>query len=297
MSIDERISEALRRLVAGMGAMRIPADPCDADLVLSDVQTELATLRAQLATVTRERDSWRAQRDEVHAEMERQTQLKREERQAKLDAMRERDEAQAVLRKCHEVAWPRGGDLNGDPVCDLMLMRGTFQAHITTLERERDEARADAARLREALTQVRDAMRATGQEPDGDDDPRRPVASAVWHALDSTPSAEPTPREMRDDAELPLPTGPRPDSERLAWLLSGMPKVGRTSVDLHVFDELRAEVNALRADSTPLLMRVAEAVREACVETADASDEVSRRVAGDLRDLNLAAVVAKAVKP
>lgn len=66
-------------------------------------------------------------------------------------------------------------------------------------------------------------------------------------------------------------------------------------LDLHVFDELRAEVNALRADSTPLLMRVAEAVREACVETADASDEVSRRVAGDLRDLNLAAVVAKVV--
>lgn len=44
-------------------------------------------------------------------------------------------------------------------------------------------------------------------------------------------------------------------------------------------------------------MRVAEAVREACVETADASDEASRRVAGDLRDLDLAAVVTKAVKP
>lgn len=53
-------------------------------------------------------------------------------------------------------------------------------------------ARADAARLREALTQVRDAMLATGQEPDGDDDPRRPVATAVWRALASAPSAEPT---------------------------------------------------------------------------------------------------------
>lgn len=52
------------------------------------------------------------------------------------------------------------------------------------------------------------------------------------------PSAEPT---------LPLPTGPRPDSERLAWIMSGMPAVGRTSVDLHVFNELRAEVDALRA--------------------------------------------------
>ena len=83
--------------------MRVAADPCDADLVLSDAKTELTALRAQLEAVAR----------------------------------------------------------------------------------ERDEARADAARLREALTQVRDAMRATGQEPDGDDDPRRPVASAVWHALDS----------------------------------------------------------------------------------------------------------------
>lgn len=121
------------------------------DEIEEAMERECADLRTQLEAVTRERDSWRLQRDEVHAEMERQTKLKHEERQAKLDAMRERDEAQAVLRKCHEVAWSRGGDLNGDPVCDLMLMRGTFQAHITTLERERDEARADAARLREAL--------------------------------------------------------------------------------------------------------------------------------------------------
>lgn len=78
---------------------------------------------------------------------------------------------------------------------------------VAELERERDEARervlvmSDAwkaamdnvARLREALTQVRDAMLATGQGPDGDDDPRRPVAAAVWRALASTPSAEPTP--------------------------------------------------------------------------------------------------------
>lgn len=49
------------------------------------------------------------------------------------------------------------------------------------------------------------------------------------------------------DSELPLPTGPRPSPDRLAWLLSGMAKVGRTSVDLHVYDELRAEVDALRA--------------------------------------------------
>ena len=70
-----------------------------------------------------------------------------------------------------------------------------LRARVAELERERDaafrdahRAEADAARLREALTQVRDAMLATGQEPDGDDDPRRPVAVAVWRALASAPS-------------------------------------------------------------------------------------------------------------
>lgn len=69
--------------------------------------------------------------------------------------------------------------------------------------------------------------------------------------LASTPevllaSTDPT-RDMRVFDELPLPTGPRPDAERLAWIMSGMPKVGRSSVDSDVFDELRAEVDALRA--------------------------------------------------
>ena len=132
---------------------------------------------------------------------------------------------------------------------------------LRAVERERDEARApchglgcghcadcvslaraDAVRLREALTQVRDAMRATGQEPDGDDDPRRPVASAVWHALVSTPSAELTPRDMR----------------------------------------------------------VAEAVREACariVATRNVKNWTPEELAGEIRNIDLAAVVAKAVKP
>lgn len=60
--------------------------------------------------------------------------------------------------------------------------------------------------------------------------------------------------------------------------------------------ERAARLKAERPEPTPLLMRVAEAVRGACAETADASDEVSRRVASDLRGLDLAAVVAKAVK-
>jgi len=122
---------------------------------------------------------------------------------------------------------------------------------VAELERERDEARervlvmSDAwkaamdnvARLREALTQVRDAMLATGQEPDGDDDPRRPVATAVWRALASAPSAAPTPRDMR----------------------------------------------------------VASAVREACINAFCVPFWEQRTPQATLRSLDLAAVVAKAV--
>ena len=60
MTIDDRITEALRRITECMGPMRIPADPCDADLVLSDAKTELTALRAQLEAVARERDEARA---------------------------------------------------------------------------------------------------------------------------------------------------------------------------------------------------------------------------------------------
>jgi septal ring factor EnvC (AmiA/AmiB activator) len=49
---------------------------------------------------------------------------------------------------------------------------------------ELKSARADAARLRAVLERVREAMLSTGQAPDGDDDPRRPLATAVWDALD-----------------------------------------------------------------------------------------------------------------
>lgn len=117
---------------------------------------------------------------------------------------------------------------------------------------------------------------------------------AIDAALASTPSAEPTPRDMRDE-KLPLPTGPRPDPERLAWLMSGMPKVGRTSVDLHVFDELRAEVNALRADSTPApepserMLRVAVEVARYCLAEGEELNDADRSA--------LRAIVAKAVKP
>lgn len=56
-------------------------------------------------------------------------------------------------------------------------------------------------------------------------------------------------RDEDDDgeSELPLPTGERATANNLAWIMSGMPKVARTSVDIHVFDYLRAEVNALQS--------------------------------------------------
>ena len=61
-------------------------------------------------------------------------------------------------------------------------------------------------------------------------------------------------------------------------------------------DELERGIGQMRLIAgLPLPPDVAAKV--ACVETADASDEASRRVAGDLRDLDLSAVVAKAVKP
>ena len=216
-----------------------------------ELREELRALRAQLEAVTRERDALLDERRLVALELGCGLRVPLPGRLADVAAhfvaqvrigearlTRERDEAQAVLRKCHEVAWPRGGDLNGDPVCDLMLMRGTFQAHITTLERERDEARADAARLREALENIDGAWKGELDDEMSMEQVQAFIAETLRAALASAPSAEPTTRDMR----------------------------------------------------------VAEAVRKACVETADASDEASRRVAGDLRDLDLAAVVAKAAK-
>jgi len=81
---------------------------------------------------------------------------------------RERDEARKEL-----------ADLRGD---DDAWRRTYEKTHAALLK-----AQADAARLREVLAQVRDAMLATGQGPDGDDDPRRPLAAAVWRALASAP--------------------------------------------------------------------------------------------------------------
>lgn len=45
---------------------------------------------------------------------------------------------------------------------------------------ENEKLRAEVEKLRAILLDVRAAMQASGQAPDGDDDPRRPLASAVW---------------------------------------------------------------------------------------------------------------------
>lgn len=45
---------------------------------------------------------------------------------------------------------------------------------------------------------------------------------------------------------LPLPTGLRVSEDAMTQIMSGMPKVGRRSVDIHVYDALRAEVNYIR---------------------------------------------------
>lgn len=78
--------------------------------------------------------------------------------------------------------------------------------------------------------------------------PHTQVASlrAALEAFDAEPKDRPA---SFDGETLPLPTGPRPSPDRLDWLMSGMAKVGRKTVDIHVFDELRAEVNALRAEA------------------------------------------------
>jgi hypothetical protein len=42
--LERRAEEALRRIREGIAPMRIPADPCDADLVIADL---LAALRGE----------------------------------------------------------------------------------------------------------------------------------------------------------------------------------------------------------------------------------------------------------
>lgn len=51
LPLGERIAEALRRLSDGLGPMRIPADECDADLVLTDCAEALKQRDVLIAAV------------------------------------------------------------------------------------------------------------------------------------------------------------------------------------------------------------------------------------------------------
>lgn len=179
-----------------------------------------------------------------------------------------------------------------------------LRARVAELERVQDaafrdahRAEADAARLREALTQVRDAMLATGQEPDGDDDPRRPVAAAVWRALASAPSA--LQRNQCDGCAAGRPVDAH-----------GMHRMS----DGDGFASNYQQCQAHRyASPTPRDMRVAEAVQNAerlrCLRVGSAfinmmsprepfgCADMSRfaRAERDTPTSDLAAVVAKAV--
>lgn len=51
MTLDERIIEAQRRISAGLAPMRIPADQCDPDIVLSACQATIAELVTALERI------------------------------------------------------------------------------------------------------------------------------------------------------------------------------------------------------------------------------------------------------
>jgi len=165
-----------------------------------------------------------------------------------------------------------------------------LRARVAELERCAERAEADATRLREVLAQVRDAMLATGQAPDGDDDPRRPLAAAVWRALASAPSAAPTPRDTLNTPQHPPITD---DAGPEVWpaLLSEV----ALSPELRALCMERDALGRAKYGTTPRDMRVASAVREACFGIADFGAGGREGVMESIRSLDLAAVVAKAV--
>lgn len=135
---------------------------------VKDLMVERDELRAEVERLTRERDEARAEMRELAEVAARNVNDASHLRRSAIELTRERDEARALA----------GQD------CDGMSCPPS------------NEARADVARLREALQQVQSAMAATGQAPDGMPDPRRPLATAVWAALAAAPDARPQPRPM-----------------------------------------------------------------------------------------------------
>lgn len=155
------------------------------------------------------------------------------------------------------------------------------------LERERDEARTEVTTLRVKNKFLREKA---GYFRDDIEDglAGRDGSPRVF----ASPGSGSTPESPSLDAA-------RADAARLRAALHRISLASQNSMSSK--EECgriarAALASAPSAEPTPRDMRVAEAVREACVEMADASDEASRRAAGDLRDLDLAAVVAEAVR-
>lgn len=89
----------------------------------------------------------------------------------------QRDEAYAALAKVgEELEQERVEYKHVSAECDRLKKQLDAALFGRELQAERDALRA-------ALEKVRDAMRASDQEPDGMPDPRRPLATAVWAAL------------------------------------------------------------------------------------------------------------------
>jgi hypothetical protein len=84
----------------------------------------LLQARTEVERLTKERDSWHGQRDECHAEMDRQTQMKKEERQEKLAARAEAADLKARLKAVRKWATEYGYDTEHrelDHVTDLRV--------------------------------------------------------------------------------------------------------------------------------------------------------------------------------
>lgn len=57
--LRKRVGGALDRIRDGLGAMRIPAEPTDPDLVIVDLFAEIERMVGVAGTMTNERDTWR----------------------------------------------------------------------------------------------------------------------------------------------------------------------------------------------------------------------------------------------
>ena len=260
-------------------------DPTD------EIARATAALRARVAELERERD-------EVHAALDEETQLKRYERQAKLDAMRERDEARREVEGMRERA--RAAEAQRDEAVSL--------AHESLAEAV--SARADAARLREALEQllrehespcsfhdcrcgtdssnVRQARAALASAPSAEPfvNHKRPDGRTCAYMADGVctkcgwvnPSAKPAPRSMTD------------------CMMTHHPSQPCTSCD--------ARRRADKGEPTPRDMRVAchawthgfvKGREYEALDTLEAIQRVGEFTLGE--GIDLAAVVAKAVEP